>query len=487
MKRMFSCFLALLLLLGMAGCASDSGDGNGTGGAVTEATSQAQDRQSVTDGLPDDLNYGGREFRTLIQESYKTDIWVEANDPDPVNQAVFARNQVVNSRLNVSIAETTAKSYTEISTQISKAVQSGTYDYDLVMQHMIQAGNDALGQNFLDWYTIPYVDFSREWYPSFAIEGLTVNGKMLIAVGDMLLATIDRTYCIFYDKAHAKDLGVSDVSDLALNGLWTAEKLTEYAGKAYQDLNGDGKVNVGDYFGFANDCVNAYSVYYYCFDLGRVTIDEEYQVELHYNDDNGKIVDAIDKLKALMLADSTYCWMGNGDKEIIDVFMDEQALFCGGIIGEALSTVRQYDNDYGILPYPKFDADQANYYTIMGGGVSTMEVLSCVSAEEDLAFIGAVVEAMCSETWRSVIPPYYDVALKYKGTRDQASVTLLDIILDSRAVDVAIAYDGWEGLTYKLGDFIHTNKNWTSSYKSLANTVTRHYQKVADLYEKIGI
>lgn len=482
-KKLICLLLCAVMLLPFASCAKG---GTENEDAKAEAVTKEEEtgRDAVHDDLPDSLNFAKREFRTLIQDTYKSDIWAEnSDDNDIVSSAVYARNKIVEDRLNIVIAEPNAMFYDALSSEINKVVKSATNDYDLAMQHMIQAGNDALNNNFVDWYTVPYVDFTREWYPQFAIQGLTVNGKMLISVGDMLLATIDRTYCLFYDKKHAKNLGVDDVDQLALDGMWTVGKLTEYAGLAYQNLNGDNKANEGDYFGFANDCVNGYSVYYYAFDLDRVTIDEDYQVVMAYNDPSGKIIEAIEKLKKLMIRESTYCWQGNGMKDPIDIFMSQQALFCGGIIGEALSVVRTYENDYGIIPYPTYDEKQQNYYTIMGGGVSTMEVLRTVRGDEDLEFIGAVVEAMSSETWRSVIPPYYDVALKFKGARDEQSVKLMDIILDSRAVDVAIAYDGWLGLTYKLKDFIHTNKNWTSAYKGMERSVTKHYKDVAKLFE----
>lgn len=488
LTKLLCLLLACLFLVTSVGCGQSEENTENTGkgtGASSEAESEAVDRAHTPDDVPK-MDFKGREFRTLVQSVYKSDISVTDYDSaDIVASAVYARNKVVGERLGVDIVEATDMDYSGISGQLNTLVKSGTYDYDLVMQHMIQAGNDALGDNFIDWYTVPYMDFTREWYPKFAIDGLTVNGKMLIAVGDMLLATIDRTYCIFYDKKHATDLGVDDVSDVALNYEWTIDKLTEYSSTAYQDLNGDAKANPGDYFGFANDCVNAYSVYYYCFDIGRVEIDDDYNVILHYNDNNGKVVDAIDKLKKLMIREGTYCWKGSGDADYLDMFMNEKVLFVGGIVGEALSTIRTYENDYGILPYPMYDTLQKNYFTIMGGGVSTMEVPKYVAKEEDREFIGAVTECMCAETWRNVIPQYYDVALKYKGARDEKSVQLLDILLDARAVDVAIAYDGWQGMTYMLDDYIHSNKNWTSQYTKVSRSVTKHYQKVADLYAKL--
>ncbi len=477
------------MLLSVAACAKpqenreDDTSENTT--AAENQTEAETGRANVKDGLDETYDYKGRPFRTLIQDTYASDIWVEKGDTgDIVSDAVYTRNLSVQDRLGIIIEQCIDGDYNTVSTHIKSSFKAGTYDYDLVMQHMIQAGNDALGGCFYDWYKVPNVDFTREWYPSFAIEGLTVNGHMLIAVGDMLLATIDRTYCIFYDKVAAANHGITDIDELTLNYEWTIDKMTEIMtlDGIYENPNNN---KVADYYAFGNDCVNAYSVYYYCFDLDRVQINSDYEVVMDLNGHNGKTGDAIEKLKLLMLNDGVYCWTGNGMTDPLDMFMDGKMMFCGDIVGSALKTVRTYENDYGILPYPMYDTAQKNYYTIMGGGVSTMEIVNAGISDSDVEFIGTVTEAMCSETWRSVIPQYYDVALKYKGTRSEESVKILDILLGARAVDVSIAYDGWNGMTYKLKEYIHQNKNWSSSYAKSEKTVSKHYQKIAKIYAQL--
>ncbi|MBQ3708211.1 MAG: hypothetical protein II889_09930, partial [Clostridia bacterium] len=58
------------------------------------------------------------------------------------------------------------------------------------------------------------------------------------------------------------------------------------------------------------------------------------------------------------------------------------------------------------------------------------------STVTDLDFVGCVTEAMCMVNSATVIPAYYDIALKDKYNRDQQSAEMLDIIRDSLIFDV---------------------------------------------------
>jgi hypothetical protein len=54
--------------------------------------------------------------------------------------------------------------------------------------------------------------------------------------------------------------------------------------------------------------------------------------------------------------------------------------------------------------------------------------------------MGAVLEALCAESYRSVIPAYYETALKVKYTRDEVSAQMIDIIHDSIRTDFTFVY-----------------------------------------------
>lgn len=96
-----------------------------------------------------------------------------------------------------------------------------------------------------------------------------------------------------------------------------------------------------------------------------------------------------------------------------------------------ISSLRNMDADFGILPYPKYDEAQKDYLARIEG----IE-LTGVPVTADTEFVSAIMEAMASESATTVVPAYYDVALKTKMTRDNDSAEMLDIIFENRVFDL---------------------------------------------------
>jgi hypothetical protein len=98
-----------------------------------------------------------------------------------------------------------------------------------------------------------------------------------------------------------------------------------------------------------------------------------------------------------------------------------------------LKNLRAMETDFGVLPYPKFDEAQADYYTRLGGGDLFFTGKS--ATKEGLERTGVILEAMACESLKSVIPAYYDIMLKTKFARDEESEEMIDYIVDHRVFD----------------------------------------------------
>ena len=97
-----------------------------------------------------------------------------------------------------------------------------------------------------------------------------------------------------------------------------------------------------------------------------------------------------------------------------------------------------FETDYGIIPYPKWDTKQESYYTMVDGGHDTMGKFPCRLRIPE--FVGIVTEALCAESYKRAIPAYYDVALKVKGTRDETSIKILDLLFENPRFDFGYIY-----------------------------------------------
>jgi len=95
------------------------------------------------------------------------------------------------------------------------------------------------------------------------------------------------------------------------------------------------------------------------------------------------------------------------------------------------------------------------------GGTSMMAIpITAKTADRT----GKVVATLNAESWKTVVPQFYDVALKVKFARDDESAQILDMILDGRTFDFGYIYDNWQGYAFYIQDLISTKNSGIASW-----------------------
>lgn len=84
---------------------------------------------------------------------------------------------------------------------------------------------------------------------------------------------------------------------------------------------------------------------------------------------------------------------------------------------------RTSDVEFGIVPLPKFDENQDNYYTLNTSGFM---IVPATAASIDM--IGMTTELLGCENRKTVMPAFYDLVLQQKVSRDSDSEKMLDLI-----------------------------------------------------------
>ena len=98
-----------------------------------------------------------------------------------------------------------------------------------------------------------------------------------------------------------------------------------------------------------------------------------------------------------------------------------------------------------------------------------------VKDEERVQMLGAVLEAMALESYKSVVPTYYEVALKGRYLEDSDSWRMLDMIYENVKVDAGVLYTKNLGSIHQTPrDMIDTGKN---SITSLLKAINRQIEK----------
>jgi hypothetical protein len=89
-----------------------------------------------------------------------------------------------------------------------------------------------------------------------------------------------------------------------------------------------------------------------------------------------------------------------------------------------LTTLGDMDDDYGIVPFPKWKPEQKSYYVAPDGS----RIAVPLSCSADLELVCVIKEALAVESLNFVYPAYYEFALKNRYVRDEDSIHMLEII-----------------------------------------------------------
>ncbi|MBQ8641469.1 MAG: hypothetical protein IJ480_04565 [Clostridia bacterium] len=483
-KWLLTALAAAMLLPSLAAC-GDSGETVQTTADTAETaeepieTTELEARAAISDELPE-RDYGGANFISLCGEGNVDDLIVEELDGEIVNDATYNMNLRVEERFNVKIgAHAVEGDVRNTTAYIEKCVQSGiTDDYQLINFHVVANSGNVVKGLYLNWYDIPYVDFDKPWWADSTVEDLTLNGKTFLAIGDYAMSSISATYCMIYDKEKAVEYGIPSMYDVVTAGEWTMDYLTELSETVYTDLNGNGVSDpTEDYYALGTDYYSNMVTYTWA---GNNPIYRKNAAgELEYVYYTEHLVDLYDKLYHLIWETpgivATEKTHGCG----LTYFQDYRCLFMAGSIGNA-KVLADFEHEYGIIPYPKYDTAQEEYITMADGG---HQALSLPITTPDLEYVGILTEALCAETYKTVLPAFYDVCLKQRYSSSEEDAEMIDLCVASRMFDFGYVYDNWQGVAFLFQDQIVAKKNEIASYyQTKERAALKYYETVVEKF-----
>jgi hypothetical protein len=160
------------------------------------------------------------------------------------------------------------------------------------------------------------------------------------------------------------------------------------------------------------------------------------------NFNNERAIQVMERISEFMGTDDVWLPRNWSTYDEVPVFVGDRALFAA-MTGTNLVMYRDMESDFGIIPLPKWNAAQAEYYSYCQPWGSAAVAVPQTNA--DLERTGAVVEALAAASQQLVTPAAYNVTLQTKYARDEASERMLDIILAGSRYDFMRIYD-WGGV-----------------------------------------
>ncbi len=445
--------------------------------AVTEPTDMLEARKQISDDLPE-KDFGGADFPIVTYDYTRTDYIAEQETGALINDAIFRRNSRVAERFNVNLILEDGGDLGIITPMIQNAVQAGDDTYQLISLHMINSAKLAMQNYFLDWYTVDHVNLEKPWWNQLCSETLSIDNKIFTMAGSISPSFMTHTYCVYLNKRLGNDIDLTaTIYDTVLDGKWTIDYYTSLVKDSWVDLNGNSTQDDQDQYGLAAQVTSYATPFIYSFGETTVSRDADGMPVLSINEE--KAADMVNKVYSLIY-ESNGTITTDGWSLHQDVFTAGRALFMNGVFLHAIERFNNMEDDYAILPYPKWDEAQTDYLT-MSDGASPLVSIPTTCADIERA--GIVIEALAAESYKSVIPAIYDTALKVRGVRDETSMQIIDIIERGNVIDFGYVFGNNNMMGFYMSILMGTKKNnFASYYEKQKKSWEKHLTTIIDSY-----
>ncbi|MBR7142912.1 MAG: extracellular solute-binding protein [Clostridia bacterium] len=353
-KKLFALALALLMVISMVACGDKPSE---TTPATTPDTTPATtpDSYHAKYGLPD-VDFSGKTLEIVDSQGWAVDASLEGNHTQ------VARFEMLSAFQNETGAELiiTPAAYSTMYTDAQSIIMSGDKYGDIQVNAAWTLGNFYMSDLLLPMDDIKYLDLSKDYWNKSFLRSMTVMDK-LWAVGGEIASVSEITWMMFYNKSVAEELQLPDLYQMVRDGEWTFDKFIEYCEMAMKD-NGDNVWTAEDRYGVGSAPATLEQALYYSMGGNFYNINEQGKYYCSTMDErNRTVIDLILR----DVRDNFISYDLSGGEEwtvnITEMFPTGRLLFACYVPMHAANAWAEMVGDYGVLPLPKLNKDQANY------------------------------------------------------------------------------------------------------------------------------
>ena len=491
MKRMLAFLCAMMMLIPLAACGKTEGGNDEVTTTVVETTTVAAETTPAETEAPKAFDsvpvqdFKGHVFNILYadaDECYK-DFDAETLTGDLKNDSIYERNAMVEEKLNIDLTIAWEK-YTSLNDKARIQSQAGSQDYDLFGGH-----RDSLKltyQGFLyDLNDISALDLTQEWWDQGWIEAITVGDSLYTLIGDVNISAQLFVSSLAFNKRLMDESNIEYPYDLVRQGKWTMDAYHELIKGYGSDLNGDSKLTPeNDLFALVSWSYESGYSNLYAADFVFTQRDADGNFTVSF--DNEKVLDLAERIVNLYTEEFVYLNTGSGVAEHIKTygtFADGRALFADTVLTNYALYFTEMEDDFGILPLPKYNEEQATYKSYLG---YTIPMMFITNNTEDPERTGTIMEALCTATYDHVTPKMYEVVTKLKNARDEDSSEMIDIIIRNKIIDPLHFYNitGYGNFGRNL--VVEKNANVSSKLKSYEKVAAKEWDRIVQSFAALG-
>ena len=473
-------FMLLILTTAIFAAASCSrgevSQGGGGGDKPPEATT-AEKTTDIGDDLPE-LDYGGYEFNILtrINSTFYKYV-VEEDTGEILNDSVYRRTRNVEERLNVTLKENENSD----ANMPRSLMLAGDDTYDMYNARCTHALTFWLEGLTVEIPALPHINLDKPYWNKTANESLSLNNRQYVAMGAANIGAYDFIFTLLFNKKLVSDFALESPYELIKSGKWTIDTMAGMMKAVSSDLNGDGIYDINDRYGYASGTNVTLPAFWV--GAGLFAIQKDANDIPYFSAGDQKFLDLFEKVFELTWeSDAWFKKPGGGTntntpETSVELFTGDRALFIDTQVAD-IKRLRGMETDFGIILYPKYDEKQESHRVRFG----FYDAFIVSRSNPNFERTSAVIEALNSESHKTVMPVYYDMCLKTRSSRDDESEAMLDFIFSNLVVDLGDTV--WadrirDGVFTQM--FQQKNKNIASKLESMADSVQKDIDKILEM------
>ena len=500
--RLLALLMACLMLATVVVACDQSSTQNGgtTGGGNSGLKDDNYDVNGrLKDDLPDTLNYQGEEVTILHWSNPENPEFEQAEiTGDNVRDAIYDRNMTVEDRLNVDLVFVGIPGHGGDRATFIKHVDSvysaNTQDYDLVSVYARTSGTLAVQGYYLNLSTIEnsYMDLEKPWWPQQLVETVSFgNGDYYFCSGDMSTNVLYMMHMMYINKDMFSQLQIDVPYQAVRDGQWTIDKLIEVTSEVYRDLDNDNTTSKFDRYGFG--AVHwVLDSFFAGSNLRYVDESDADLLVLSPDFTSKKAVKLVNKLGQWAITDSVWVYNSAITNDSVELQGDHMKVFDEGrmlVIMQHSQYAGKHllnaDFEYGLLPVPKYEEKQVNYYTGMGNPWSLYAIFRGFDdrgeKQETLTMLSAVLECWASEGYRLTTPEIFEVNMQLKYSAGQDETDMFEYIRSGITFDIGKIFAADLNNICELPSYaISANASWSYSFKSYQKAIVTNLEKIVE-------
>lgn len=391
------------------------------------------------------------------------------NTESTVSRLAMIRNAEVEERLNITLITTVTDSSTMLA-ELKNAIASDSYYTDLLMPQIYTVGSFRMADTLLNMRTLPFFDLDKPYFNA-ASSDMTSGGYSTYGVAGDASISPSSFAAVYMNKSLLSSAGADtdNIYSMANSGTWTWDEyirlteavntLSENTGVHYYTTTAENTASRLPDLIFKSSGNNYISagvrrvpVVGYSVKNTKKTMENLYKI---YSDKN-KIIDS----------------SAGG----INIFSKGEAAFLIDYL-YVMSWMTNSDADWGVLPLPK-EEEKDEYRTLIA---NTEAVFAVPKNHTNGEFAAITLSCLNAASYGYIYDEYVNYNMLHV-LRDNDSVNMLDLILDTPSFDFAFAfgnaYPTIASATYQLIRDVASKNNLEEYYadrQKKANETMREY------------